>query len=42
MDWAQYIQNLEVLDRNRFVNQLEVSGYNINKTVDYLTEKIYI
>ena len=41
-DWAQYISDIEVLDRKKFVRQLEEVGYNINKTIDYLTDNIYI
>lgn len=41
-DWAHYINSIELLDRLKFVHQLEDNGYSINKTVQYLSTEIYI
>lgn len=41
-EWAEYISNTPILDRRKWVYQLEQSGYSINKTVDFLTDKVYV
>lgn len=41
-EWAKYLGGITLLDRRKFVFQLEEKGYNINKTIQYLTENIYI
>lgn len=41
-EWAHYISELDVLDRYKYIGQLEESGYDINNTIAYLTEYIYI
>lgn len=41
-EWAEYLGNLPLLDRHKYVYQLEENGYNINKTIHYLTKYIYI
>ena len=41
-EWAKYLGSISLLDRHKFVYQLEENGYNINKTIDFLTEYIYI
>lgn len=41
-EWASFILSQNILDRKQWVYQLEDAGYNITKTVNYLTENIYI
>lgn len=41
-EWAQYINSIELLDRLKYVYQLEINGYSINKTIQYLSTEIYI
>lgn len=41
-EWAKYIEEITVLDRKQWIYQLEERGYNINKTVLFLIENIYV
>lgn len=40
-EWANYISNIPILDREQWIYQLEEKGYNILKTVEFLTHSIY-
>lgn len=41
-EWAKYINEIKVLDRIQWVYQLEEYGYDINRTVKFLTDRIYV
>lgn len=41
-DWARYIYTTNFTDRFSSLKQIEVNGYNIEKTVQYLENEIYL
>lgn len=40
-EWAQYISQISLLNREQWVPQLKENGYDINNTVQLLTDKFY-